>query len=193
MRKLQLFFPVKPWIVSQPFGVNGDYYRRNGIDIKGHSGLDIPCARNTPIRAAQDGEVSYAGVDSKEGYGVVLRTLEPFEYKDEECFFKTIYWHVIKDIPVKVGQRVRAGDIIGYADSTGFSTGDHLHFGLKPQLKGESDWTWANLEQDNGYMGAIDPVPYLNNFYAEDYRTIFMKIQEIATKITQLIASLKGR
>ena len=59
---------------------------------------------------------------------------------------KTIYWHLIKEIPVKVGQKVQAGDVVGYADNTGFSTGDHLHFGLKPQEKGENDWTWVNIE-----------------------------------------------
>lgn len=37
--KLELWFPVRPWKITQGFGVNGDYYRANGINIAGHNGL----------------------------------------------------------------------------------------------------------------------------------------------------------
>ena len=61
----------------------------------------------------------------------------------------------------QLGWQVKAGDLIGYADNTGASTGDHLHFGLKPQAQNESNGAWYNTEQLNGYNGAIDPFPFL--------------------------------
>ena len=186
MKKFSLYYPVKPWTILQGWGTNGEWYRTNGINILGHNGLDVFTNDKQAVRAAHDGEVVYAGVDSKEGWGVVVRTLEPIE----DVYYKTIYWHLIKEIPVKVGQKVLAGDLIGYADNTGFSTRTHLHFGLKPQQKGENDWTWVNLEQVNGYLGAIDPTPYFNNYYAQDAQlviSIYAKIAEIYKIIINLL------
>lgn len=203
MKKLSLFYPVKPrlpqdngyipHVLGQGFGLNGEWYRKNGINVKGHTGIDMGAGHGEIVRAAHDGEVSYAGVDSMEGYGVVIRTLEPFEYEGQELYFKTIYWHLIKEIPVKVGQKVKVGDIIGYADSTGFSTGSHLHFGLKPQIAGENDWTWANAEQDNGYFGAIDPMPYFNGYFAEEKASIINKMKLLLTLLKQLYKLKTGK
>ena len=177
--KLELYYPIKPWLLTQGFGGNSELYKEYGI--KGHNGLDI-FAPNTPpakVYAAHDGEVVYAGVDSNEGWGVVVRTLEPKEYKEGTAYFKSIYWHMVKEFPVKVGQKVKAGDFIGYADNTGKSTGAHLHFGLKPQARGENDWTWWNLEQGNGFAGAIDPTPYFNGYFAQDSQAILAIYRQI--------------
>jgi len=179
--KLELYFPVKPWVVTQNFGENQlALYASYGL--KGHNGMDIRAYHGQPVYSAHDGEVVYAGADSSEGWGVVVRTLEPRDYNGGTAYIKSIYWHIIKTIPVKVGQKVKAGDLIGYADNTGASTGDHLHFGIKPQSKGENDWTWWNTEQANGYNGAINPAPYFNNYYAQDAQLvlgIYRKIIEL--------------
>lgn len=167
-----LYYPIKPFRVTQPFGVNGEYYRSNGINIAGHNGLDLQAMHNQPVYASHDG-VCYPEIDDKQGNGVVIRSDEEMDWEGKKIRMKTIYWHLVKaDAVVKTGQKVKAGDLIGYADNTGFSTGDHLHFGLKPQAWNENDWTWANLEQNNGYFGAIDPVPFFNGFYAEEANTV---------------------
>ena len=182
--KLSLFYPTYPFSINQKFGNVMPIYTNMGM--KGHSGLDLLATHGQPVYASHDGEVSYAGVDSSEGYGVVLRTLKRFEYNGGEVYLKSIYWHLIKDIPVKVGQTVKAGEIIGYADNTGLSTGDHLHFGLKPQIAGEDDWSWSNLEQNNGYFGAIDPEPYLKYMFKND-----MKIGDKNIDVANLQITLK--
>lgn len=145
----------------------------------GHNGIDFAFPMVSPVYAAHDGEVVYAGVDSNEGYGIVIRTNEPFEYEDKEAFYKTIYWHLkANGIMVRVGQKVETGDLIALGDNTGLSTGSHLHFGLKPQYQGENIWTWWNAEQENGYKGAINPQPFFDGYYPEDIR-IFLKIIEL--------------
>jgi murein DD-endopeptidase MepM/ murein hydrolase activator NlpD len=162
--KLQLFYPIKPMVISQQFGETSflPYYEKNGVYFAGHNGVDLVAFHGQEVRASHDGVVEVQ-VDDKQGHGVVITTNDYFEYKGWSYRFKTIYWHLIDNIPVVSGQKVKAGDVIGYADSTGLSTGDHLHFGLKPlKLNG------TNLEPNNGYQGAIDPTPYFIDEYAAD-------------------------
>jgi hypothetical protein len=168
--KLQLYYPVKRHIVGQKFGETAylDYYKNNGVYFTGHNGMDLSAAHGQEVRASHGGIVEVQ-VDTKQGHGVVIVSDTPFEYKGGEAYFKTIYWHLIDNIPVKTGDKVTAGEVIGYADSTGLSTGDHLHFGLKPMAKNPNG-TYYNLEPTNGYTGAIDPAPYFNGLYAEDLK-----------------------
>lgn len=131
------------------------------------------------VRAAHDGEVTFTGYDGSAGLGVVLKTLEPFEFEGKEAYFKTIYWHLnTGTVVVKPGQKVKVGDILAESDNTGFSSGSHLHFGLKPIARGEKPWTWFNLKQDNGYMGAIDPAPYWTGYHAFDAQTFLSVLKQ---------------
>ncbi len=166
--KLLLKNPLKHLLVSQKFGVNGlPIYNEQGL--AGHNGTDFITGFGTEVYASTDG-MAYYQIDSAGGHGVIVITSEQFEYKGEQIYFKTIYWHLIDPIkhpeyesPIQdfpLGKQVKAGDIIGYADSTGLSTGNHLHFGLKP-LKKINDNLYQNIEQENGYFGAINPEPYL--------------------------------
>lgn len=201
--KLELFYPCKPFGLNQAFGVNGAYYRAHGIMIDGHNGLDLQAKHGQPIYAAHDG-VAYYQVDSSEGHGVILITNETFDYKGEQAYFKTIYWHMVDRTeepkytsPVYTYQQknkqapmpVKRGDLIGYADNSGFSGGDHLHFGLKPMRPGRplNAWqdvtdvgigNWRNIEQLNGYLGSINPMPYFNGVHAADGKAAGMTIEE---------------
>src|SRR6185312_586444 len=162
MAKLSLYYPVKPLSVNQIFGANPSTYAQFGI--QGHNGVDLMAHHGQPVYASHDGQAWYE-VDENQGHGVIVVSNEQFDYKDTKAYFKSIYWHFCdsskepqfkspvesyRDIS-KPGLQVKAGDLLGYADNTGFSTGDHLHFGLKPQiLDYPSDYT--NIEQNNGYL-----------------------------------------
>lgn len=159
--KLSLRYPVTPVFFNQLFGAKSPVYTNMGM--LGHNGIDFKASHGQPVYAAHDG-VCYPEIDTTGGNGVVIRTNEVFDYSPNPVYFKTIYWHLIQDdAVVKTGQVVKAGDLIGYADNTGTSSGDHLHFGLKPQAYNESNFAYSNVEQNNGYFGSIDPMPYFGN------------------------------
>lgn len=145
--------PGEHYFINQSFGGNGKYYQDNGIDVVGHNGLDLSATIGQSVLAAHDGIITSTETDSKGGIGVEIRTDRKYTYKGIERYFKTIYWH-LENYCVIIGQEVKQREKIGQADNTGFSTGPHLHFGLKP-----IDDNFNTLEKDNGYFGAIDPAP----------------------------------
>lgn len=83
-----------------------------------HSGIDIALNTGDKIYAAFDGVVRMAKYNGGYGNCVVIRHYNNLE---------TLYGHLSK-IKVKVGEKVKAGDVIGLGGSTGHSTGPHLHF-----------------------------------------------------------------
>ena len=188
--------PVKnPAWIAQKFGPNplasiNKIYTDMGM--VGHNGWDIVGGTGQDCRAAHDGIVTFAGVDSGGGIGIVIRTEEPMEDTEgNQSYFKSIYWHLLPgSIKVTVGTRVKVGDIIGRCDSSGPNvTGSHVHFGLKKIAPGESEWVWDNINQNNGYFGAIDPEPYFSNYFAED----FQKIGGIMQQLLALLKKLTGK
>lgn len=186
MPKFELYYPVNPIHVNQGFGANGAYYQANGINIIGHNGVDLMAYVGQPIFAAHDG-TAYYEVDDQGGHGVVVISNDQFDYKERQVNFKSIYWHMVNPVqfpqyvqPIPLNgtpKKVRRGDIIGYADTTGLATGPHLHLGLKPIVPGTPPTSgdvadvgvgnWVNVEQTNGYLGAIDPTPYFNGKFAD--------------------------
>ncbi|MHC8507882.1 MAG: peptidoglycan DD-metalloendopeptidase family protein [Rhodospirillales bacterium] len=85
---------------------------------KMHRGVDFAAPRGTPIYAAGDGRVEYAG--RKGAYGKYIRIRHNGQYA-------TAYGHLSR-IQVKSGQYVRQGAVIGRVGTTGRSTGPHLHY-----------------------------------------------------------------
>ena len=90
-----------------------------------HTGLDIAAPMGTPVIAAAAGEVVVVGKPYL-AYGDTATIVIIAHGKD----FATAYVHLTDGRPpiVKPGQFVRAGEVIAYCGSTGFSTGPHLHF-----------------------------------------------------------------
>lgn len=196
MPKLELHYPVKPWIVSQNFGEcapgSCDLYKQLGL--KGHNGMDIAVLTGTTLRAAHSGTVVFSGEDATAGHTISIRTDEKCQYGLEGAYFKSIYCHLKPgSIKVLAGQKVQVGDIIGLTGASGMVTGPHLHFGLKPVYQGEADWQLVNAEQLNGYYGAIDPLPYFSGVHAEDYNAIKNRYTQLIALLTQMLAIMKNR
>lgn len=140
--------------ISQKFGQNLRPYSKLGN--KGHSGQDYPVPVGTPVLAAADGEVS----DLRETVeGPSKDPKAPWNYVRlrHPSGYETVYGHLQKDgVLVKKGDKVLAGQQIALSGNSGWSTGPHLHFGLRPIGK-----DGVRLYPDNGYKGYIDPLPFL--------------------------------
>lgn len=86
---------------------------------KFHEGMDFSAPIGTEVYATGDGTVSTVET-SYSGYGKHVKIDHGFGYV-------TTYAHMSK-FNVKVGQKVKRGDIIGFVGTTGISTGPHLHY-----------------------------------------------------------------
>jgi murein DD-endopeptidase MepM/ murein hydrolase activator NlpD len=90
--------------------------------VRIHKGVDWAAPIGTPIYAAFDGTVAFFG--DGQGYGNVVRL-------SHAGGRETRYAHMSRFASdMKVGNAVKAGDVIGYVGTTGLSTGPHLHFEL---------------------------------------------------------------
>ncbi len=87
-----------------------------------HLGIDFAAKRGTPVRAASDGTVIFAGWKGGNGKTVIIR---------HKNGYKTLYGHLSSFWKgIKKGKRVKQEDFIGRVGSTGLSTGPHLHYTL---------------------------------------------------------------
>src|SRR5450755_3527029 len=118
LRRAFLRTPVDFTRVSSTF----DLHRLHPIlnTIRAHKGVDYAAPVGTPVHAAGDGRVRYAG--PKGGYGNVVEI-------DHSQGIVTVYGHLSRFAPgVRVGRHVSQGDIIAYVGMTGLATGPHLHY-----------------------------------------------------------------
>ena len=92
--------------------------------IHGYNGVDLAAPYGTPVRAAAAGDVIVARPTGwSGGYGIYVVIKHPNGTQ-------TLYAHLSR-LAVAVGDRVVAGQTIGYVGSTGRSTGNHLHFEVR--------------------------------------------------------------
>jgi len=118
MRKAFLRTPVDFKRISSHFNLK----RKHPVlhTIRAHKGTDYAASRGTPIRAAGDGRVTFAG--RKGGWGKVIIIQHGERYK-------TLYAHQNNFAKgIKKGSRVKQGQVIGYVGSTGLASGPHLHY-----------------------------------------------------------------
>lgn len=101
---------------------------------KFHNGVDMGAPGGSPILAAYDGEVAQAGYSS---------TMGNYIYLNHGSGLVTIYMHA-SALYVTKGQKVSKGDKIAAVGTTGRSTGNHLHFGVR--LNGEYVSPWNYLK-----------------------------------------------
>lgn len=141
----KLLWPTDFPVITQRFGANPRIYRR--WDLPGHEGVDIRALHNGNIYACADGTVSDVWPHAwGHPYGIHVR----LRHRDG---YRTIYAHLRKPL-VSVGEVVKAGQLIGKADSTGNSTGTHLHLTLKRD--GATERGETTYPRD-----ILDPTPYL--------------------------------
>jgi hypothetical protein len=102
-----------------------------------HNGVDLKMEIGEPLRAIQSGRIHFKDFGNVNAGKTVL-----IESEDGRTY---IYGHLSEFANLKEGQNVEIGDLVGYAGNSGFSTGSHLHFGVR---------------EGNSF---IDPSPYMDS------------------------------
>lgn len=110
---------------------------------KFHTGMDFSADQGKQVFVTGDGVVEYADADYS-GYGIHIIVDHGFGYK-------TIYAHLSEKY-VKVGQKLKRGELVGLVGNTGKSTGPHLHYEVRKN--GEP------LNPINFYFNDITPEEY---------------------------------
>jgi len=178
-------WPVTPVIIHQKFGQNLACVTLNGTNQviscdgnnppagykslygpDGHLGLDLGVKHGQEVYNSQKGMVSFIDTNPKSGLDVrVISNVNGVEYR---C----IYEHLL-GYQAKVGDIIEAGQLIGWADNTGYSSGDHLHFQIEKNI--------------NDRFVPVDPLPILSNLFAKDALYISNKIKYISEQIAVLM------
>ena len=140
---LKLVWPTDYRVYTQRFGERPEYYERFGLP--GHEGVDIRAPSGSNVYACADGVVTMAGwhpTVKNHAYGVQVR----IGHDMAEGAFETMYAHLLEgSLRVKVGDKAKAGQLIGLADRTGNASAAHLHLSLR------------KVGLTNAYKGMVDP------------------------------------
>ncbi|HZP00577.1 MAG TPA: M23 family metallopeptidase [Terriglobia bacterium] len=115
----QPFVPLTNAQVEASFADYRTYvYNGQVVDHQTHLGFDLAVVQHTPVVAANDGVIVYAGWFGIYGNAVVI---------DHGCGIQSLYGH-LSSIGVKEGEQVKRGQEIARSGQTGLAGGDHLHF-----------------------------------------------------------------
>ena len=116
-----------------------------------HAGVDFGCPQGEEAIAVGNGTVAYVcspeeGQSGGQGGCIILQM-----DKNPDYYFA--YMHLREKPSLNVGDKVKAGQVVGYTGNTGHSTGPHLHLGL--HIK--APWGYNGKARDS----RIDPLPKL--------------------------------
>lgn len=182
---------LKTNTITQTFGQNlNGFYAQLGM--LGHNGIDYACYYGEPIYwdcLDCEGTVLSICDDPTAGVGCDIITI------DKDGIFKHTFWHFYHGgLRVRAGDVLSSGQLIGFGDSTGMSTGNHLHRMIKPQGK-NSYGGFYNLYPNNGYQGAVDQSPYVDNskFIGDTMNSMRNQISVLIFKIGQLLAKVGNK
>ena len=115
---LPRFLPVSARLMTSGFGSR--MHPILGVQ-RNHLGVDLAVPSGTPIAATAAGVITYAGWNG--GYGLLVSI-------DHGAGIETRYGHMSR-MTVSSGQRVHAGEVLGYVGTTGLTTGPHVHYEVR--------------------------------------------------------------
>ena len=133
--------PVSPFSLSgNAFGVRRSYYA-SGY----HTGADLRAGIGQALFAVGEGKVLGNFDSGSAGYGKHVLV----GHNSGGSYFTALYGHLLRHGKA-TGAKVKAGDVVGYADDSGNSFGSHLHFEIRP-----------------GGGGPVDPIAFLRQLGAK--------------------------
>ncbi|MCH8943102.1 MAG: M23 family metallopeptidase, partial [Bacteroidetes bacterium] len=140
-------------------------------DIRAHSGIlkyaiDFTLPQGTPILAAQNGVIIDVvdkfnkGGDGKKYYKYL--NYMTIEHKNKEL---SQYGHLKHNgALVKIGQKVKAGEVIGYTGNTGWTTEPHLHFHVCRDVDNKEGWETMQIRFKEKFKYLVNSKNNLTEF-----------------------------
>ena len=179
--------PLSPFIINQKFGENNACVTTDGTNKvincdglnppkgykslygkAGHTGLDLGAKHGQEVYCACEGTVYFIDTQEKSGLDVRVESIV------DGVTYHHIYEHLL-GYSKKVGDTVKTGELIGWADNTGYSSGNHLHFQVE-QLIGKN---WVK----------VDPLQLMTNDFARN----ILLMNDVIKYAKEVIALLLDR
>ena len=199
-------WPIKPYIVNQPWGNFDRVYQQ--FRFSWHNGIDLRLSPDRTIYAPFDYTV--VRVATKEngkwqpnGGGVFIGLLsEPIVFpaftnttpQGTVVHFAAGTYRVLLDMLhldhplVREGQTGKTGDLVAICDNTGFSTGPHCHTQWRRVLPHESTIIFPDTNEAND---SFDPTPFFDGFFAQDVPRSIVIYTQLVAALTALWNRLK--
>lgn len=173
MEPFKLYFPAKPFRLTQAWGILNPIYQQFGFTR--HNGVDFALGADSKLYAPAPGTVVRVGYQPT-GAGHFLSIMTPaYTWADTSPKHVLIDLMHCKAILVKEGDKVEVGTPLAIANNTGFSTGPHTHI----QVRRASHWngqSGAGLGWDvfdsNEANNSLDPARFWQKVHAQDYLTL---------------------
>lgn len=155
-------WPEDDTVLTQSYGMT-KYASRGAYGGKIHNGIDMSAGMASPIKAAAGGEVIAKGLEACQNYirpscngywGNWVAIQHPGG-------LVTLYSHLSKISTKSVGDKVEAGDIIGYEGASGNVTGSHLHFSVFTEFFTYKDPKTGELRISYNAEKTLNPLDYL--------------------------------
>ncbi len=166
MRKAFLKAPLKFSRISSRYSTSRYHpiLHRN----KAHLGTDFAAPYGTPILATGDGVISRKGFTSGNGRFIKIK---------HNSVYSTQYLHMSKFANhLKIGSRVKQGDVIGYVGSSGLATGPHVCYRF-----------WKNGQQVDPFKEKLPPSKLLPESYQNDFEilrdSLLLQLNHISQQI----------
>ena len=166
--------PVKKAKLTQSFGkpYNDFYaqkYREFGLIVSDmtsplfgqsfHQGIDFGTAQGQECFAAFPGQVTAVVNNNPTAGNYVKYITDHLRTKDRQLYYLEFRYFHLESSKLKVGDRLDMGSLVGVCDSTGFSSGPHLHFDVAAYAWNQVEATRGYFQKcvNNGYLGFINP------------------------------------
>lgn len=187
--KLELFYPSKPFVVTQAFGIKNPIYLQAGLPFSQHNGIDVALGADKTIYAPFDCTVVKTFSQSLGGNVLTVVSKNVYDFPDGvSCYVKIDFLH-LESFIASPWQNKGVGEKLAIADNTGeLTTGPHTHAQFR-----RID-IWGNDIDKNEANNSFNPSPYWTGIYAQDYWTILAQLGLIRLRLLSIKEQLaKGR
>lgn len=182
MNPLKIWYPFKPYFISQAWNNPNPAYQAAGFSFKNHNGIDaVQASPGAPLSAwpvycPVEGFTVKSVDFAPQGGGNELWLISntPVQMGDRGDLYAYMPLCHAKKVLVKAGDQPVLGQLLMIADNTGFSTGAHTHMGLyRVKINGP----YVEYVDVNDANGSYNPAEFFTNEYAIDQSSLATDIK----------------